>query len=219
VSKPVGRKSSQPKKRDNESIIIVAVIGLVGTLLVAILNNPTLNDWMKGKISTPTLVQEMPAQNLLPTEVPWKPQVSVTPISPTEATFYLKKVFTMWTIAGYLGDYPKTLSAFHSLLILNGDTDPIGTMQAWIEESKQMAVDAIPGTTVADYQYFEFNLSLNYELIGLEESYYVLWDHVSHDTVVENKPSNMAAIRLALIASVGETRQQQLIGEWNTLVQ
>lgn len=148
----------------------------------------------------------------------WNPDLSATPINPAEATSYLENVYTMWTISGYLGDYPRVLSAFHSLLVFNGDDNPVDTMRSWIEEAKQMAVDAIPGTSLSDYKYFEFNLSLNYESIGLEESYYVLWEHVSHDPVIENKPSNMAAIRLALIASVGEDRQQQLIGTWNDLI-
>jgi hypothetical protein len=218
MKKTANKKVAGGETGNSSTAITVAIIALVGSLIVALSSNPVLNDWLKNRLATPTVAQEIPNITVAPTQALWEPQLSATPINPGEATSYLERVYTMWTIAGYLGDYPKTLSAFHSLLALNGDTDPTGTMRAWIEESKQMVVEAIPGTSVSDYKYLEFNLSLNYESIGLEESYFVLWDHVSHDPVIDNKPSNMAAIRLALIASVGEERQSQLIGEWNNLI-
>jgi hypothetical protein len=139
----------------------------------------------------------------------------ITPIDPTAATDYLKRVFTMWTLSGYIGDYSQVLSAFHSLLALNGDSNPVGTMRNWIEDAKEAAVEAIPGTTKADYKYLEFDLSIDYESLDLEESYFQLWKHVLQEPNTDLKPSNMAAIRLALIASVGEERQQELIKAWN----
>jgi len=59
------------------------------------------------------------------------------------------------------GRTPQNIVCFYSPFILTGNTDPNGSMRAWIEESKQMAIDAIPGTSLNDYEYFEVNLSVN----------------------------------------------------------
>jgi hypothetical protein len=219
------------KKRDSENrrdyfktclggaiTIIAAVLTLTGTLVVGywqFVYKPSLSQTPagmdQGEVNLPTLEPGSSSSQ-------WTPRPGVLPIHPEEATPYLESAFTMWTIEGYLGDYPQVLSAFHSLLLLNGENDPVGLMQIWIEEAKQMAADAIEGTSPSDYEALEFNLSSNYESLELEECYFILWEHALHDPVPEVKASNMAAIRLALIASIGEDYQQELIGIWNEIL-
>jgi hypothetical protein len=136
-------------------------------------------------------------------------------IDPAQTEDYLKQVFIMWTIEGYLGNYPKVISAFNSILISVGDNNPANTMLGWVEDAKDEAAQAVPGTSKTDYPYLEFNLPRRLDTYGLEKSYCYLWEHALKERESSIKPSNMAATRLALIASVGEAQQREWIGKWN----
>jgi hypothetical protein len=148
-----------------------------------------------------------------------RPTITAAPINPGVAKDYLNQVFVMWTVSGELREDSETdgylLSAFHSLLVIHGDSRPVETMQMWIEDAKGAAAAAIPGTTISDYSFLEFDVSGPFESLTLEESYYRLWEHVLKESNSDLKASNMAAIRLALIASVGEERQRELLDTWD----
>ena len=132
-----------------------------------------------------------------------------------EMLLQLGDLFIMWTISGLLRDDAEkdryALSAFDSLLVAGGDKEPNKSMVNWIAAAKQRASEAT-GSPKTNFNYLEFDTSGNFEKLELEESFFRLWKAASE----AREASNMAKVRLALIAAVGQERQRQLIGDWNS---
>lgn len=126
-------------------------------------------------------------------------------------TTYLKELFMMWVIAGEIESCE--LAAFKSLLVHDRDANPLDTMTAWVEDSKIKAANAV-GLPASQFEFLDLNLTVNLELLSIEDSFQRLWKAA----VERQKPSNMAKVRVALIEFVGEERQQELIGFWNRLI-
>jgi len=135
-----------------------------------------------------------------------------------DALFYLCDLFAMWTISGFLREdsekYKYALSAFHSLLIAADIKNPAVTMLDWIAEAKKKASEAL-GLPKTEFGFLEFDTSGPYEALEVEESYFRLWKLA----LEKREPADMAKVRLALSRSVGEERQQELIGNWNKRLQ
>ena len=189
--------------------VLVAVIGLVGALGAA-----TIANWDKLFPSESDVAASNPSAeaNRLPEsgglQSTAKPSTATAATMSDEAAGFLKELFSMWTIGGTLDEW--ILSAFSSLMVLDGNENPKETMQEWIKYSKVKASNAT-GIPVSEFGYLEIELSFGAEPLTLEDSFYRLWKR----SVERSKPSNMAKVRLALIQYLGEERQQELIGEWN----
>jgi hypothetical protein len=201
-----------------------AVICLLGAALVVyVLNHrpqPDINgpNEVSAKVADQPIVPQQPAP---PTAA--APQVvtaiatssagaSGSSVSTGDKLKYLHDLFVMWTIPGSLkrdADGKKYLmSAFNSLVTASGDKNPSATMEAWITDAQKRASESLKAPT-SDFSYLQFSTAGPFEALGIEDSFLRLWQVASEG----NEASNMAKVRLAMIAFVGEDRQQQLIGE------
>jgi hypothetical protein len=76
-----------------------------------------------------------------------------------------------------------------------------------------MAADVC--TTAEQCAFLNFDTTGASNSLSIEESFWRLWEHANKLPTDDIKPKNMAAIRLALIAVVGDDCQSELIGKWN----
>jgi hypothetical protein len=214
IAVPIGtRIDPKPKPITWRTITWIAVCTLVGAVAGYILGGGG-----NELPAFPSITQTTDPTSQTPPTVSGIMAVDATPIDPDTATDYLKQIFIMWTLSGDLREDSESdkyvLSAFYSILVISGNSLPEDTMQDWIEEAKEEAARAIGGS-VSEYEFLEFDSSGPFETLTLEESYRRLWEHVLKEPNPNLQASNMATIRLSLIASVGEEVQAELIGTWN----
>ena len=130
----------------------------------------------------------------------------------------------MWTASGDLREDSESdkylLSAFHSLLSLPeiGSSNPQSTMQAWIEDTIDAVIEADVCKTRKECEFLKFDVSGPFDSLTLEDSFFRLWKHANEGPANDLTVRNMLNVRLALSKLVGEKRQQELIGIWNTQI-
>ncbi|SDJ17905.1 CHAT domain-containing protein [Bradyrhizobium lablabi] len=133
-----------------------------------------------------------------------------------DENYYLGNLFRIWTHSGLLQEdaegYKYVLSAFFGLLVANGTKNPPETMQQFLNEAKREASEAT-STPKSMFGFLEFDVSGPYESLDVEEGYFRLWKLACQERRMICAYC-MATVRLALTQSVGEARQQQLIGSW-----
>ena len=83
-------------------------------------------------------------------------------------------------------------------------------MQSWVEFAKERASDALD-MSISEFEYLDIDLSIELDELNLEASFFFLYKLSDK----RRKPSEIAGVRLALIALVGEAKQQQWVGEFN----
>jgi hypothetical protein len=145
---------------------------------------------------------------------------SSTPLTEGTELYYIHDVFVFWTLTGDLRTDAESndnylLSAFNMIMTENGVTDTTPTMQAWIGDAVDAAINAGVCTTREQCSFLHYPTVEPFATVDVEESYRRLWEHVNRLKVTELKPKEMVEIRLALIKAVGEERQKELIGSWN----
>lgn len=138
-----------------------------------------------------------------------------SPVRDTDELFsWLQKLFISWTCSGFLKQDSENnkyaLAAFGELLEKAGIDSVDYTLHEWLEEAKKVVAQSL-GMPRSQMDWLEFDITGPFEDLSIEDSFFRLWKAVK----TERDASNMATVRLAMVAILGEERQQELIGEWN----
>jgi hypothetical protein len=106
------------------------------------------------------------------------------------------------------GDFDEeTINAF--MKVLESDQEGRATQVAreYLEQTKAEAMQALESENV-DFLDIEFPDQSTFE--DIEEAYFILWDKAQSASCVQG----MAAVRLSMMAVLGQDRQSELIGLW-----